>query len=231
MLPSEFPEVQSSPNLKRLLAVQVDMQFGDLRTLLQLPKVESEGGCNLTAAAVLFNLIAGNSVCFYQASASVFTERRNRGARFVEMLRSFYPWDDEDVTGEEGAGFLYDSARNPLAHSLGLDPPAPGATGKQVKLRKWVLSSAQISELEESGHRPAWSGRTISEVERSGSTITKASISIPTLYWGVHRMLVALFRDSGQVQKAEALAAEFSYLWPQYSSGGAFITVFRRRRR
>ena len=87
MLPSEYPEVQAYPNLKQLLTVQVDMQFKDLRTLLELPKTEGQGGCNLTAAGVLFNVIAGSSVCFYEASAEALTRRGDRGLGSPISLR------------------------------------------------------------------------------------------------------------------------------------------------
>jgi len=206
------------------------MQFTDLRTLLELPKEESQGGCNLTAAVVLFNLIAGSSVCFYEASAEAFSQRGDRGKRFLEVLKRFYPWNNEELASDEGAELLYESARNPLGHSLGLDPPR-GGSGKEITLRKWALSLAQITELEDSGERPTWARKTISDIQKSGSTVTKASISVPALYWGVHRMLRALFADAAQLQKAEASAADFSYLWPQYRSGGAFVTVIQRGRR
>jgi hypothetical protein len=189
MLPSEYPEVQATPNLKQLLAVQVDMQFVDLRTLLELPKADLQGGCNVTAAGVLFNVIAGSSVCFYQASANAFTQRGDRGARFVGLLREFYPLDGEELSKEEASDLLYAAARNPLAHTLGLDPPTGDGPPRVLTLRKWPLSADQVQELETAIQRPEWTRQTISEIERSGATITKASVSVPALYWGVHKML------------------------------------------
>jgi hypothetical protein len=228
VLPSEYPEVQSSTNLKRLLESQVDMQFKDLQTLLQLPRSDAEGGCNLTAAAVLLNLIAGASVCFYEASAEAFSARRDRRTRFVDLLTRFYPWDQGGVAPAEGAVFLYESARNPLAHSLGLEPPLVTASGKTVTLRKWALSPEQIRELEVSDGRPDWTGPLIAETERAAGAISKGSISIPALYFGVCRMLRHLFQNPEQLEKAEAVAARFVHLWPRYASS---YVVFRRRRR
>lgn len=233
MLPSEYPEVQESPNLRRLLATQLDMQFKELRTLLGLPKTDEEGGCNLTAATVLFNIIAGSSVVFYEASARSITERGNRRARFVGVLTTFFPWQQgSEVSPEEGAVFLYEAARNPLAHSLGLEDPAvAGGAGRSVALRKWPLTIEQITELEASKDRPEWARPVVSGVERAGAVITKADISVPALYFSVHRMLQAIFRDSRQIGPAEQFAEQFAHLWPQYSAAGAFITLFRRRRR
>jgi nucleotide-binding universal stress UspA family protein len=43
MLPSRFPEVQSHHDLKHLLAARVDMQFEDVRTMLELATGGVEG--------------------------------------------------------------------------------------------------------------------------------------------------------------------------------------------
>jgi len=132
MLPSEYPEVQSSPSLKQLLAVQVDMQFVDLRTLLELPKAESQGGCNLTAAGVLFNVIAGSSVCFYEASAGAFTQRGDRGARFVGLLRRFYPFGNEELSIDEASDL-------PWGLACGLAPPPSRSSARACP--RWRLWS------------------------------------------------------------------------------------------
>src|SRR2546430_509260 len=122
MLPSEFPEVQSRAGLKRLLAEHVDMQFVDVRTMLQLPLADLArgftptsyilkivrrilhlpelglaGGCNFATASFLLNIIAGSSVCFYNTSESAFTTRNDRRDRFKKLLADFYPWHGEPV--------------------------------------------------------------------------------------------------------------------------------------
>ena len=148
MLPSEFPEVQGYPSLKRLLEAQVNMQFGDLRTMLL------GGGCNFAAAAVIFNIIAGSSVCFYKPSKQALTNRKARGDRFKEVLEKFYPWQGEPMPKHQCVSEIWDSARNPLAHSLGLDAPPEGSMGKQVVLVKWLLTEAHVRELEDSPSRP-----------------------------------------------------------------------------
>jgi hypothetical protein len=99
-----------------------------------------------------------------------------------------------------------------------------------VALRKWPLTPDQVTELEASDVRPEWAHALISEVERAAGLITKAAVSVPALYFGVHRTLRALFGDSDHLAMAAAVAAEFAHLWPRYSAGGAFVTIFRRRR-
>ena len=212
MLPSEFLEVQGYPSLKRLLEAQVDMQFADLRTLLLV------NGCNFAAAAVLFNIIAGSSVCFYNRSKQALTEKKARGERFKEVLERFYPWQEEPIPKEQYVSLLYDQARNPLAHSLGLDAPPEGSMGKQVVLGKWCLTEAQVRELEESPSRPVWAPPTIVHPKPLAYGATELAISVPTLYWGVHRMLHALFADSTHAAKADVLAEAFGPQWDKYVS-------------
>lgn len=231
MLPSEFPEIQVYPQLKRLLTHQVDMQFVDLRCLLELPRIQGEGGCNFAAATVLFNIIAGSSVCFYDAKPEGLTNRGDRGRRFVGILNDFYPWIEEIVAKNVAVSSLYQSARNPLAHSLGIDTPNSNMKAKQVFLKKWPLTANQIQELEDSVNRPPWAEGTIVHIRRLQSRGEQVAISIPALYWGVHRMLHTLFADQTQVKNAEALVEHFGHLWDRYGySGGAYVIMRRRRR-
>jgi len=218
MLPSEFAEVKGYPSLKRLLEAQVDMQFVDLRTLLLLPRDILKGGCNFAAAAVLFNLIAGTSVCFYDPSEEALVERGTRSKRFREVLEKFYPWEAEPLPKGQCVSVLYESARNPLAHSLGLDAPPKGSTGKQVVLIKWPLTGDEVRELEESASRPLWTTSTIVHRRSLGYGAIELAISIPTLYWGVHRMLHTLFSDPTHAVKADTLAKSFSPQWDKYVS-------------
>jgi len=231
MFPSEFPEVHACPQLKQLLALQVDMQFIDLRSLLELPRAEGDGGCNFAAASVLFNIIAGSSVCFYDANPSGLANRSDRSRRFLGILNDFYPWVGEPVIKEVGVSILYQSARNPLAHSLGIDVPDATAKPKRVSLKKWALTKDQVQGLENSVDRPAWAGSTIVEVKRLHTGGEEVVVSVPALYLGIHRMLHALFADAAQAKNAEALIIMFGHLWDSYvSSSGAWYVISRRRR-
>ncbi len=206
------------------------MQFNDLRGLLQLPRVEGDGGCNFATATVLFNIIAGSSVCFYDAQPSGLTNRGDRSRRFIGILTDFYPWAGEMVAKNVGVSILYQSARNPLAHSLGIDPPDATNKAKRILLKKSPLTADQVRELEDSTDRPAWAERTIVHIKRLHSGSEEVAISIPALYWGVHRMLHTLFADHVQVKDAESLAGHFDHLWDRYVSSGSFIIMRRRRR-
>src|ERR1700738_2018276 len=185
MLPSEFQEVRGYRSLQRMFEAQLDMQFADMRTLLRLPREDADAGCNFAAAAMLFNLIAGASVVLYNARVSAVTQANDRGKRFKDVLEAFYPWEGEPLQPRAGADALYKLARNPLAHTLGLDSPDPGRV--TVLLKKSPLSLEEIEELENSISRPGWAGSTIEQSVLSDGT-AQTIISIPMLYWGVHRM-------------------------------------------
>jgi len=153
-------------------------------------------------------------VVFYKPSKEDLLSPRGRGERFTEVVEKFYPSEDSDKSFAEGefANLLYQSARNPLAHSLGLDPTS--SKGKIVVLKKWPLSTAELLELEDSVARPAWAHPSITKRDLSDGS-TELVISIPTLYWGLHRMLHALF-STEHVIKAEALAREYRSIWNRY---------------
>jgi hypothetical protein len=225
MLPSQFPEVQGREHLKRLLAEHVDMQFVDLRTMLRLPLPGLTGGCNFAAASFLFNVIAGSSVCFYKTSAAAFTAKGDRGTRFKGPLADFYPWQGEPVAKATTIDILYDAARNPPAHSLGLEAPPPaGHVAREIPLAKRSLSEAEITALEDEAVKPAWAGPTVTQGS-AASGADSFKISIPALYWGVHRMLHALFADAAQAVDAEEVAKQFGPMWDKYVALGEVMTV------
>ena len=207
--PSDFAEVQPYRYLRQLLALQLDMQFADLRTLLELPRNgHPDGGCNLTAASLLFNFVSGSSVLFYDASTTAMADGRQSGRRFKELLTHYYPFSDGDLPAEEAARLLYEAARNPLTHCLGVGkdkrvfPGAPqvGNRPVAVSFMKGPLSSELVTELVTARERPAWAGPTVS-VENG-----ECLISVCSLAWGVHEMLRRLFGDESQVRQADATA-------------------------
>jgi hypothetical protein len=146
MNPSTFPEAQGYPRLQRMLAETLDLHFADVRVMLRLPKTQLPAGCNFAIAAVLFNVIAGTSVCIYKASLKGLLDRSQRGARFQALLRGYFPWTPEDVPPDEGIAALYDFSRNPLAHALGVDLPGR----PDIILEKGKRTLPQVRKLEDS---------------------------------------------------------------------------------
>jgi len=201
VLPSRFPEVKPYPRLRRLLRDQVDMQFRDLRTMLRLPRGTLRAGCNFGAAAILFNLIAGSSVCFFDASLEGLGSKRDRGDRFKAVLRTYYPWGKEPLDSGRVIDSLWQYTRNPLSHALGLDE---AGESPEIGLQKWPLTVRKVREIEEALERPQWLPPTA--YEATSQVGRMLLISVPTLYWGTHRMLHNLFADPQQAKQADALA-------------------------
>lgn len=211
MNPSDFPEVRAYPNLKKLLEVQIDMQFADLRTLLRLPMADRAlaGGCNLTTATLLFNIIAGASVLFYDSRPSAL-DARNRGRRFKGLLVDYYPWTEDDAFDPEGSSrATYDFARNPLTHTLGVSkqphlfrgvPPLPGGAHAMM-LEKGPLDEQAVAAVTDPTVRPEILSPTLRHEQN------ELILSVWTLTWGVHRMLRDVFADEHQVCRGEATAA------------------------
>jgi len=176
------------------------MQVEDVRVLLRMPKAGYPAGCNFAAAAVLFNLIAGTSVCFYNASPQALATSGDRGKRFKDMLIAYFPWP-QAIAAKEGADAFYKYARNPLAHALGLDvPKAP-----EIGVNKGPLSERKILELEDAATLPTWAPPAL---RRQGP---EYEIGVAGLYWGYHRVLHALFADQTHSRGAEALARDLYF--------------------
>lgn len=176
------------------------MQIEDVRVLLRMPKAGFPAGCNFASAAVLFNLIAGASVCFYDASPKALAMSGDRGKRFKDMLTNFYPWPP-GVTPTNGADVFYKYARNPLAHALGLDVP----NTPDIGMNKGPLSERKIVELEDAATLPAWAAPAL---RQQGADY---EVGVAGLYWGYHRLLHALFADQRHAAGAEALAHDLYF--------------------
>lgn len=203
MLPSEFPEVShaTEPSLKRMFRDHLDMQIEDLRVLLRLPNSRLAAGCNFAAAAMISNLIAGASVCFYNASHKMLKNPPPAGAHFKGILVDYFPWSTEPLPATDGARVLWKYSRNPLAHNLGLD--RDGAP--DIQIAKQRLVPRRITALEDSPARPTWAAPALS---KSGSDYV---LDVAGLYWGVHRMLHATLADQHQLRGAEELASSLGF--------------------
>ena len=70
----------SCPATKHFLRRQVDMQIADIRLLFRLPAndLDPHVGCNLTAAAMMLNMISGFSRWFFTRTRQLRYETRSR---------------------------------------------------------------------------------------------------------------------------------------------------------
>jgi hypothetical protein len=83
VLPSQYPEAQQLPNVRRFLAEQIDMQFADIRVLLRLPEpsIDPNVGANFTAKTAILGQISGFSIWFLHNRAAKRIETRERKAK------------------------------------------------------------------------------------------------------------------------------------------------------
>lgn len=93
---------------------------------------------------------------------------------------------------------FYVYSRNPLAHALGVDV-RPGNPDIELRKRNWPLK--RVLELEDSSTLPSWITPPLTG--QQGSYV----LNPPSLFWGIHRMLHALFADLKRVAAAETTAS------------------------
>jgi hypothetical protein len=221
LLPSEFAEVSAYPPLRRLLDQHIDMQFEDLRAVLRLPArraLGSPAGGNFLSASALLGMVSGSSVLFLRAGPEAFRYPFHSQERFRDVL-GFMPWDAKTASIQRGAGIkrLYSYARNPLAHAFGVSYNPGKAAGQVPKQLQWTLainknrlSLNQVYELEESVVRPSFAGPPLRRLAKKTPTQPERLVlDVPGLYWGVHRMLHALFGSPAEVTGANEMALKF----------------------
>jgi hypothetical protein len=179
----------------------LDMQIEDLRVLLRLPRSPLPAGCNFAAAGMIFNLIAGASVCFYNASRRTMMKQPPAGAHFRGILEDYFPWAREPVPAKQGARVLWKYSRNPLAHALGLDRES----APDIQIAKARIGPQRIAALEDSATRPSWAAPVLT---RSGNDYV---LDVAGLYWGTHRMLHAVLADPQQLPGSEELASSLGF--------------------
>lgn len=212
-LPSEYEEARPLSAVGHLLREQVDMQFADLRALLRLPndQIAPHVGCNLTAAAMIFNQISGFSMWFFhdrQAKRIEGWERKRRGntlsgQRFKSFVRAYYPRAIGEPPVESISVKLYD-ARNLLSHNLGVGDLKPGTRRREIAFAKPDPPPAAIDivDLERQPVFPA------AGVPVRGAGL-QTTFNIPGLYWALGRMLRGALADQPArcERKAEELLA------------------------
>jgi hypothetical protein len=169
---------------------------------LPMPSVELNAGCNVTIALTLLTVVAG-------VSATCYRDGLSDGAAFQGLLVEHYPWDeeskdelDESITAEEAARALWQTFRNPLAHSLGMPFIKDAKKGRTYEPKSYdvVINRNMPSATEEQI-------QTLEDVVAARphmhSTIHIGDgvrmLSVEALYWGLRRMLYRLSADQAQM--------------------------------
>src|SRR5947207_2833292 len=122
MLVSQLVSAQAYPHVQEFIVSLIDMQFSDVRAMLQLPlpDIGIQPGCNFAITSTLCNLLSGISTTIYRPTAlpDEAQTRYDSGPAFRDLVRDFFPYTppgDADFPAE-----LYRLCRNPLAHAAGL---------------------------------------------------------------------------------------------------------------
>jgi hypothetical protein len=185
MLPSPFFDRRANPEIYDFVHDQVGMQFADAREMMKCR------GFNFAATMVLCNLISGISVILYTPKnrRTPREKSKDRGPRFKELLRQYYPWDySEDK--EAKIQILYDVIRNPLTRSLGV--LEEGFIQTSINKDDPPLTQGQIEELERSPNRPQWLSLAVECDNRTNK------INVEGLYWGVLNLVRKLAEDTNK---------------------------------
>lgn len=128
MLVSQLAPAQDYPHVQGFLVAVIDMQFSDVRAMLQLPRpdIGIKPACNFAIISSLCNLISGISTTIYKPSRLLHEENSKcgSGCAFCALVRDFFPYNPPGAN--DFPNQLYQLCRNPLAHSAGLmNAPAP----------------------------------------------------------------------------------------------------------
>jgi hypothetical protein len=180
----------------------VDLFFGDVHAMLRLPLPQEglEAGCNYSGAAVLLAVISGASVVLYDPSV-----KGDRGRLFKATAAEFYPWDTEPAVGvsdpDQGKLLLYDSFRNPLAHTFGRHVVPYGRTIARFAGNGY--DEADLERIETAVDRPSelLQGRPTLVVTPAGPG-SGQGLYVEPLYWGVRELIRRLTHDPARMAQA-----------------------------
>ncbi len=214
MLVSQLAPATRFPHVQDFLVQVLDMQFADVRTMLQLPRpdIGIKPGCNFAIVSTLCNLISGISTTIFMPSALLSTKIPTAyGSRraFTNLVRDYYPSPPPGVN--DFPEQLYQLCRNPLAHSVALMDNAA---------RVVVFERILHNEHADSG----WSDRELEDLKHPGTpfALGKRAITIDSNRWTlccepfyleVIEMLRCLNTNISQMHAAENRFAGQVFNW------------------
>ncbi len=215
MLVSQLAPATGYPHVHGFLVQLLDMQFADVRAMLQLPRpdIGIRPGCNFAIVSSLCNLISGISTTIYKPShllQEVQSPKCGSARAFHGLIRDYFPYTPPGAV--DFPQQLYDLCRNPMAHSAGLmDARAP------------VVAFARI--FDPSHDSFGWSDEQLEDLERPDRpqfSLPYPGIAIDQTRWTLHcdsfymdviDMLRHLNADPTQMQAAEKRFSHRVYNW------------------
>ena len=213
MLASQLAPAMEYPCVQRFVVDVLDMQFSDVRAMLQLPRpdIGIKPACNFAIVSTLCNLISGISTTIFKPK-QLLTEIQSTcpsGQTFTALVRDHFPYCPTGTS--DFPRQLYDLCRNPMAHSAGLiGAPAP------------VVVFTRIFDQAHSD--VGWSDRELEDIEHPDRSfelpykgivtdLNRWTLHCDSFYLDVIAILRHLNTDSTQMQAAERRFSKGVYNW------------------
>lgn len=213
MLVSQMVGAQIYPHINHFVETVLDMQFADVRAMLQLPRPDLgiTPACNFAIVSTLCNLISGISTTIYKPSDLLHQVKSECGSgrAFRELVRDFFPLKRQGTN--DVPDNLYNLCRNPLAHSAGIADAA--------------LPRVYYTRVFHGDHdRAGWNDKELDDLERKPDRfrLPYHSIEIRNQEWTIHcdcfyfdvvKLLRGLIADATQAQAAETRFSQGVYNW------------------
>ena len=184
------------PATQLFLRRQVDMQVEDLRLLCRLPAEELDPhvGCNLTAAAMMLNVISGFSRWFFhtEVATAIAAEEQHgnpqSAKRFKGFVKEYWPRLDPEPAPDGVAKRLYE-IRNSLSHDLGVRDEPNHKDEATIRLAKHKMTLDEIvMDLERNLAHPL----KVSIIEEQ---VDGSLVHLSGLYWALLYMLRRALED------------------------------------
>jgi hypothetical protein len=201
------------PRVQNFIVGLLDRHFTDVRAMLQLPRpdIGIRASCNFGVASTLCNLLSGISTTIYKPADLLHEAQSNCGAgrAFQGLIRDFFPYQPHGAV--DFPRELYEYARNPLVHALGLANAAPPV----VSL---LLGRVLHVPHPDSG----WTDHELNDLESGRYNMTVPGVEINSQGWALYadsfyfdviELLRRLTADAAQMQAAETRFQQGVYNW------------------
>jgi hypothetical protein len=190
-------------SVRAFIASVCDVYLADVHAMLRLPNVDAQitQACNFAITACLMNAISGASIVLYEPPPN----RQDTGRKFRETLENFYPWNREPHdcirNAADGAGILYYTFRNPMAHAFGFQNQAPQGTVSITRVAGHGFTEQELEDIEQAAWRPGLRLGGTGTLRRDAVTESLA-LNAESFYWGVREMLRRLTADANRMRNA-----------------------------
>lgn|GEM_PF-1419077 len=204
------PEI--SEKLRKFIRGNIENNsLKDIHAMLRLPMPEHgiKAGLNFSIATILFSVIAGCSVVFYNQE-----QKQDSSDNFKKVVKEYFPWDggpkESGVAPEYAARIIYHVFRNPLIHNaakLDFDlikeifPGNRAIVALKIDRDSPGMDELAIQQLETDIRPEGMSGAIIKVRRTHGYAIL---LKVEGLYWYVRQMIKQLTYDVERLKDAEA---------------------------